>query len=35
VGKRTLIKIKAEAEKLPELARKFYTLRCEAEGITE
>lgn len=33
VGKRTLVKIKEEAEKLPEWVRQFYDLRCEAERI--
>ena len=34
VGKRTLIKIRDEAEKMPEWVRKFYTVRLEAEGIS-
>ena len=33
VGKRTLIKIREETEKLPAWARRFYELRLEAEGI--
>jgi len=33
VGKRTLVKIREEAEKMPEWVRRFYTLRCDAEGI--
>lgn len=32
VGKRTLVKIKDEVETLPEWVRRFYRLRCEAEG---
>lgn len=31
VGKRTLIKIKDEVEKLPEWVKQFYQIRCEAE----
>ena len=34
VGKRTLVKIKDEVEKLPDWVKQFYELRCEAEGIT-
>lgn len=34
MGKRTLIKIREEAEKLPDWVRKFYVLRCDAEGIS-
>lgn len=33
VGKRTLVKIKNEVEKLPEWVKQFYELRCEADGI--
>ena len=33
VGKRTLVKIKDEVEKLPEWVTQFYQIRCEAEGI--
>ena len=33
VGKRTLIKIKDEVEKLPEWVKQFYQIRCEADGI--
>ena len=33
VGKRTLIKIKDKVEKLPEWVKKFYQIRCEADGI--
>lgn len=33
VGKRTLLKIREEADALPEWVRKFYVLRCEAEGL--
>lgn len=33
VGKRTLVKIKDEAEALPEWVKQFYRIRCEAEGI--
>lgn len=33
-GKRTLIKIRDEAETLPEWVRQFYRIRCEADGIT-
>ncbi len=33
VGKRTLLKIREEAESLPEWVRQFYRIRCEAEGI--
>ncbi|MBR4116701.1 MAG: 23S rRNA (uracil(1939)-C(5))-methyltransferase RlmD, partial [Clostridia bacterium] len=33
VGKRTLIKIKDEVEKLPEWVKQFYQIRCESEGI--
>lgn len=33
VGKRTLLKIKDEVEKLPEWVKQFYRLRCEADGI--
>ncbi len=33
VGKRTLIKIKEEADALPEWVKQFYRIRCEAEGI--
>ena len=33
VGKRTLIRIKDDVEKLPEWVKQFYRLRCEAENI--
>ncbi len=33
VGKRTLVKIKDEVEKLPEWVKRFYQIRCEADGI--
>ena len=33
VGKRTLIKTKANAEPLPEWVKQFYRIRCEAEGL--
>lgn len=33
VGKRTLIKIRDEAEKLPEWVKQFYQIRCQAEGM--
>ena len=33
VGKRTLVKIKDEVEKLPEWVKQFYKIRCEADGI--
>lgn len=33
VGKRTLIKIKDDVEKLPEWVKQFYLIRCEAEGL--
>lgn len=33
VGKRTLIKIKEDAEALPEWVKQFYFIRCEAEGL--
>ena len=33
VGKRTLIKIKEDAEALPEWVKQFYLIRCEAEGL--
>lgn len=33
VGKRTLIKINDEIEKLPEWVKQFYSIRCEEEGI--
>ena len=33
VGKRTLIKIKDDVKKLPDWAKQFYQLRCEADGI--
>lgn len=33
VGKRTLLKIKDDAEKLPEWAKQFYRIRCNAESI--
>lgn len=34
VGKRMLIKIKDEAETLPEWVKQFYRIRCEAEGLS-
>lgn len=34
IGKRTLIKIKDEVENLPDWVKKFYKLRCEAEGLS-
>jgi len=33
VGKRTLIKIKKDAEALPKWVKQFYDIRCLAEGI--
>ena len=33
VGKRTLVKIKDEVEKLPEWVKEFYQIRCEEDGI--
>ena len=33
VGKRTLVKIKDEVEKLPKWVKQFYELRCDADGI--
>ena len=33
VGKRTLIKIKDDVEKLPDWVKQFYRIRCEAKGI--
>lgn len=33
VGKRTLVEIKDEVEKLPEWVKQFYRIRCEADGI--
>ena len=33
VGKRTLIKIKDEVEKLPDWVKQFYQIRCESDGI--
>jgi len=33
VGKRTLEKIRDEAEVLPHWVKQFYRIRCEAEGI--
>lgn len=33
VGKRTLVKIRDEVEKLPEWVKQFYQIRCEAEGL--
>lgn len=32
-GKRTLVKIKDEVDKLPGWVKRFYQIRCEAEGI--
>lgn len=33
VGKRTLLKIREDAEALPEWVKQFYRLRCRAEGL--
>ena len=33
VGKRTLIKIKEDVEKLPDWVKRFYYIRCEADSI--
>ena len=33
VGKRTLVEIRDETEKLPEWVKQFYRIRCEAEGV--
>ena len=33
VGKRTLVKIRDDVEKLPEWVKQFYQIRCEAEGL--
>ena len=33
VGKRTLIKIKDDVEKLPDWVKQFYQIRCEEDGI--
>ena len=33
VGKRTLVKIRDDVEKLPEWVKQFYRIRCEAEGL--
>jgi hypothetical protein len=33
VGKRTLVKIKDEVEKLPEWVKQFYRIRCEADDV--
>ena len=33
VGKRTLVKIKNEVEKLPEWVKEFYNIRCKEENI--
>ena len=33
VGKRTLIKIKDDVERLPDWVKQFYRIRCEADGI--
>ena len=33
IGKRTLIKIKDDVEKLPEWVKQFYLIRCESEGL--
>ena len=33
VGKRTLIKIKDDVEKLPDWVKQFYRIRCDADGI--
>ena len=33
IGKRTLVKMKDDVEKLPEWVKQFYQLRCEADGI--
>ena len=35
VGKRTLLKIKDEIKALPQWVQQFYSLRCEADGLTE
>ena len=34
VGKRTLLKIKDDALSLPDWARQFYVLRCNAEALS-
>ena len=34
VGKRTLVKIRDEVERLPEWVKQFYQIRCEAENIS-
>lgn len=33
VGKRTLIQIKDDMEKLPDWVAQFYRIRCEADGV--
>ena len=33
VGKRMLVKIKDDVEKLPDWVKQFYRIRCEADGI--
>lgn len=33
LGKRTLIKMKEDADALPEWAKQFYRVRCVAEGL--
>ena len=33
IGKRTLVKIKDEIDELPDWVKKFYQIRCEADGI--
>ncbi len=33
VGKRTLVKIKNDVEKMPAWVQQFYQIRCEADGI--
>jgi len=33
VGRRTLLRIREEVEKLPDWVKQFYRIRCEAEGI--
>ena len=34
VGKRTLLKIRDDVDKLPDWVKQFYYIRCEADGIT-
>lgn len=33
VGKRTLVRIKDDVENLPEWVKRFYRIRCEADGV--